>query len=298
MQAIIPNLWFNGNIQEALDFYTSTFANSSVGRVDYYTDAGKEIHGHEEGDILSANFTIEDMKFTIINGGDIFSPNPSISFTVNCLTNEELDQIWINLSQSGEVLMPLDTYPFSDYFGWLNDKFGVSWQLIVRPQYTQKVVPALMYTGDKSGSAEEAINFYTSVFPDSHIGTISRYPAGMDPEQEGTVNHAEFSILNYSFTAMDSAQAHKFTFSEGVSLMVTVDTQDEIDNYWNKLSAVPDAEACGWLKDKYGVSWQIVPSIMNDMQKNGTPEQLSRVTSAYMQMKKFDIATLQAAYNQ
>jgi predicted 3-demethylubiquinone-9 3-methyltransferase (glyoxalase superfamily) len=299
MQTIVPNLWFDGRVEEAVEFYTSTFANSSKGYVAHYADAGKEIHGHNAGDVLTANFTIEDMEFVIINGGPLFKPNPSISFTVNCVSNEELDHLWQSLSDGGQVLMELGTYPFSEYYGWVNDKFGVSWQLIVQSEpQANKIIPSLMYTQGQAGKAEEAINFYTSVFPDSHIGTVTHYGAGMEPDTEAMVAHADFTVMGQSLIAQESAREHMFAFNEGVSLQVTFDTQEEIDEYWAKLSADPEAEACGWLKDKYGVSWQVVPRVMDEMMRNATPEQMERVMAAYMPMKKFDIAALQAAYSQ
>ena len=95
----------------------------------------------------------------------------------------------------------------------------------------------------------------------------------MEPDQEGTIMFADFMLENQWFAAMDSAQAHQFNFNEAISFMVYCDTQEEIDEYWEKLSAVPEAEQCGWLKDGYGVSWQIVPTAMNEMMSKGTPEQ-------------------------
>jgi len=298
MQTIIPNLWFNDRVEEAVEFYTTTFAHGSKGYIARYADAGKEIHGHNAGDVLTANFTIEDMEFVIINGGPLFKPNPSISFTVNCASNDELDQLWQALSEGGEVLMELGTYPFSDYYGWVNDKFGVSWQLIIRSEQKHKIVPSLMYTKDQAGKAEEAINFYASVFPDSHIDAVTHYGPGMEPDTAEMVAHADLTIMGQSLIAQESAREHSFAFNEGVSLQITFDTQEEIDEYWAKLSADPEAEACGWLRDKYGVSWQVVPRVMDEMMQNATPEQMERVMAAYMPMKKFDIATLEAAYDQ
>jgi predicted 3-demethylubiquinone-9 3-methyltransferase (glyoxalase superfamily) len=155
-----------------------------------------------------------------------------------------------------------------------------------------------LFVGDVCGQAEEATDFYLSVFKDSKRGTIARYPEGMAPDKEGTMMFTDFQLLGQWFAAMDSAQEHHFTFNEAVSLMVTCDTQDEIDDYWEKLSAVPEAEQCGWLKDKYGVSWQIVPTALDDMMGKGTPEQINRVTQAFLKMKKFDIESLKQAYEQ
>ena len=95
---------------------------------------------------------------------------------------------------------------------------------------------------------------------------------------------------------MDSFADHKFSFNEAISFIITCDTQEEIDTYWEKLSAVPEAEQCGWLKDKFGVSWQIVPAVLEDLMSQGNQEQIARVTEAFLAMKKFDIESLQRAY--
>ena len=107
---------------------------------------------------------------------------------------------------------------------------------------------------------------------------------------------ADFMLEGQWFAAMDSAHEHNFAFNEAISFMVYCDTQEEIDYYWDKLSAVPEAEQCGWLKDTYGLSWQIVPTAMDKMMAKGTKEQIDRVTQAFLKMKKFDLAELQKAY--
>jgi predicted 3-demethylubiquinone-9 3-methyltransferase (glyoxalase superfamily) len=105
-------------------------------------------------------------------------------------------------------------------------------------------------------------------------------------------------LENQWFAAMDSAREHKFNFNEAISLMIYCDTQAEIDDYWEQLSAVPEAEQCGWLKDRYGVSWIILPTVMDEMMSQGTPEQIQRVTEAFLAMKKFDLERLKQAYEQ
>lgn len=195
--------------------------------------------------------------------------------------------------------MPLDKYPFSERFGWLQDKYGLSWQLILsNPEGEERpfLVPALMFVGDVVGRAEEAINFYLSVFKNSKMGEIIRFGAGQEPEKEGTVMFADFMIENQWFAATDSAREHNFSFNEAISFIVNCEDQEEIDYYWEKLSAVPEAEQCGWLKDKYGVSWQIVPKEMDELMANGTREQIDRVTQAFLPMKKLIIADLKKAY--
>lgn len=299
MQRIIPTLWSNDAAQEMVDFYASLFDDVKIGRTDYYTDAGKEQHGHQAGDVVTIEFQIANQTFIALNGGDNFQINPSISFFVNCQTSEEVDLLWSKLSEGGATLMPLAAYPFSKRYGWLSDKFGVSWQIILTDDVSAaKIVPSLLFTKEHAGQAEEAMRFYASIFPDSSVGNISRYGADQAPDKEGTVMYGSFTIAGYTFTAMDSAQAHDFTFNEAVSLLVECESQDEIDHYWNALSADPDAEVCGWLKDKFGVSWQIAPTRLNEMLKDGTPEQVERVTAAYMQMKKFDIAELERVYQE
>ena len=197
------------------------------------------------------------------------------------------------------MLMPIGQYPFSERYGWVQDKYGLSWQLMLtNPEGDPRppIVPFMLFVGKNSGKAEEAINFYLSVFRNSRQGQLVRYSAGQEPDKEGTIMFADFMIENYWFAAMDSAREHNFTFNEAISFMVYCEGQEEIDYYWGSLSAVPEAEQCGWLKDKYGVSWQIVPKAMDQMMRSGTKEQTARVTEAFLKMKKFDLATLQRAY--
>lgn len=188
---------------------------------------------------------------------------------------------------------------FSKKYGWVQDKYGLSWQLILtNPEGDERpeIIPSLLFVGENCGKTEEAIQLYLSVFRDAEQGHLARYPKGMEPDKEGTVMFADFRLLNQWFVAMDIAQSHEFQFNEAISFMVDCDTQEEIDHYWHKLSAVPDAEQCGWLKDKYGVSWQIVPIEMEDMMSNGTPEQIDRVNKAILKMKKLDLKELRKAY--
>ncbi|MBP1950243.1 VOC family protein [Virgibacillus litoralis] len=175
----------------------------------------------------------------------------------------------------------------------------MSWQLILtNPEDEERptIMPSLMFVGDQYNKAEEAINYYLSVFNNAKKGSIARYPQGMEPDKEGSIMFSDFIIENQRLAAMDSAGNHPFSFSEAISLTVYCDTQEEIDNYWNELSAVPESEQCGWLKDKYGMSWQIVPREKEAMMNNGTPEQVARVTQATLKMKKLDLAELQKAY--
>ncbi|MFZ2190336.1 MAG: VOC family protein [Candidatus Magasanikiibacteriota bacterium] len=292
MQKITPHLWFDKEAKEAAKFYTSIFKNSQIKNMGV-------IENTPSGDADIITIDLSGQEFMLINAGPYFKFTPAVSFLVACDTKEEVDELWKPLSQGGLALMELDTYPFSERYGWIQDKYGLSWQimLIGDIKTAQKITPALMFVGKQSGRAEEAVNFYTSIFPKSKIDHFMRYQTGEDPEKEGTIKHAGFSLLDMEFGAMDSANKHNFTFNEAVSLIVYCDDQEEIDYYWENLSAVPESEQCGWLKDKFGFSWQIVPSVMKEMMSTGDKDKLARVTKAFLQMKKFDIAELEKAYN-
>jgi predicted 3-demethylubiquinone-9 3-methyltransferase (glyoxalase superfamily) len=195
--------------------------------------------------------------------------------------------------------MPLDTYPFSKKYGWIEDKYGISWQLILTEDTAeQKIVPSLLFVGDKAGKAEEAINFYADVFKVAGVGDIARYGAGQEPDKEGTVAYAEFTLEGQKFAAMDSAHQHNYTFNEAISFYVECETQVEVDKLWEQLSAVPESEQCGWVKDKYSVSWQIIPKQLGVLMSDPDPEKAGRVLEAMLKMKKIDIAKLEEAYAQ
>jgi predicted 3-demethylubiquinone-9 3-methyltransferase (glyoxalase superfamily) len=234
----------------------------------------------------------------MISGGPYFKFTPATSFLVACESSAEVDRLWSALSAGGKALMPLDAYPFSERYGWTEDRYGLSWQVMHMGERKarQKITPTLMFAGGVCGKAEEAMSFYASVFRNGRIGDIARYEAGEGPDAPGTVKHGAFTLEGQSFAAMDSAYEHGFTFNEAVSLVVRCDSQEEIDRYWGKLSAVPEAEQCGWLKDKYGVSWQIVPAVMDEMMATKDAAKLKKVTQAFLRMKKFDIAELESAY--
>lgn len=296
MQKIVPCLWFDKNAEEAVSFYTSIFKSYKIGNINYYGKEGYEIHHMEEGTILTIEFELEGQKFLALNGGPVFKFNPSVSFFIGCNTKEEIDMLWSSLSEGGMILMPLDKYPFSERYGWLQDKYGLSWQIMLMDaEIKQKIIPTLMFVGDVCEKAEEAMNFYISVFNSSKVGDIFRYSKNMEPDKEGTIAHASFSIENQEFAAMDSAREHNFNFNEAVSFIINCETQEEIDDYWGKLSNDPKAEQCGWLKDKYGVSWQVVPKILNEILQN--KEKSEKVMKELLQMKKLEIEKLNQAYN-
>ncbi|MDQ5851769.1 MAG: VOC family protein [Chloroflexota bacterium] len=297
MQTIVPHLWYDQEAKQAAEFYTTVFPNSTITNV-------TTLHNTPSGDCDVVSFELWGYAFQAISAGPLFTFNPSISFMVNFDPSQDaeattrIDAVWAKLVDGGTVLMPLDTYPFSERYGWVQDKYGLSWQLILtNPEGEERplIIPTLMFVGDLCGKAEEATDFYLSVFKNAQRGAIAHYPAGMEPDQEGTVMFTDFMLEGQWFAAMDSAHMHDFTFNEAISFIVHCDNQADIDYYWEALSAVPEAEQCGWLKDKYGVSWQIVPTAMDAMLASGDQEKIARVTEAFLTMKKFDLAELTQA---
>ncbi len=291
-QKIVPHIWFDKEAVQAAHYYVSIFPASQITGATVLRDT-------PSGDTDIVSFTLAGYAFQAISAGPVFKLNPSISFAVNCATVEEVDALWAKLADGGQALMPLGAYPFNARFGWVQDRFGVSWQLALSEAETAgqpSITPSLLFVGANCGQAEAAIGFYTSVFNNSAVGHVLRYGPGQAPDQEGTVMHADFYLEGQRFAMGDSAWPHQFAFNEAISFIVNCDGQAEIDAYWERLSAVPEAEQCGWLKDRYGLSWQIVPAAMEEMMSNGSPEQVARITQAFLPMKKLDLAVLQAAY--
>lgn len=274
-----PCLWFDKNGKEAAVLYTKAFDNTSI-----TTDTS-----------LVQMVNLDGKDIMLLNGGTHFKPNPSISLFVNFTDEAALDKAWSALSNGGFAMMPLNKYPWSEKYGWLQDQYGISWQLmLVKPEaFEQTLVPALMFTKAMAGKAEEAMNLYTSLFPNSSIKAINRYEKG-EGDVEGTVKHGRFSLNGQLFVAMDSSMPHAFSFDEGVSIVVSCDTQEDIDHYWNSLIADGGQESmCGWLKDKFGVSWQIVPAGIAQLISD--PEKGQRRMQAVMKMKKLIVADIESA---
>lgn len=305
MQKIIPHLWFDKEAKEAAKFYTSVFPDSGI--IDSYV-----LRNTPSGDCDVLSFQLWGQEFMCISAGPLFKFNPSVSFIVNFdplffegaadkekAAIEALDKLWNSLAEGGIPLMGIGEYPFSKRYGWIQDKFDVSWQLMLtnpggEPRPT--IIPSLMFVKNNYGKAEEAFNFYLSVFKNSKAGNMHRYPAGMAPDKEGAIMFSDLKLEDKWFAIMESAHEHNFNFNEAISFMVNCKDQEEIDYYWEKLSVDPASEQCGWLKDKYGLSWQITPFELEEMMRSGTREQIDRVTQAFLPMKKLDLAKIREAY--
>jgi len=289
MEKITPHLWFDTQAREAGEFYASVFPDSRVKNV-------TTLHNTPSGSVDIVDVELCGQSFTLLAAGPLFKFNPSISFLVSCATKEEVDRLWAALSQDGTPMMELDAYPFSERYGWVQDRYGVSWQLMFTNEIAQRITPVMMFTGKQAGRAEEAMRFYASVFDDTNVNVLMRY-GNEGSDAPGTVQFARFQLEGQQFAAMDSAHPHGFAFNEAISLLVHCTTQAEIDRYWSRLSADPKAEQCGWLKDKFGVSWQIVPAAMDEMLASSDPKKIAAVTAAFLKMKKFDLAKLQEAFD-
>lgn len=302
-QKITPNLWFDGNAQEAVDFYIAAFADGSISTTLHYPKTAEEgladFQKDLAGEVLTIEFELGKQQFVAINAGSDFSFNPAISFMVNFdpsrddQAREHIDDLWEKLSDGGEALMPLGEYPYSKRYGWVKDKYGLTWQLILtNPDGEPRpfIIPSLMFGHGAQNQAKTAIDYYVSVFSEAgqeaKLGMASPYGQDTGPAKADSLMFADFNLAGQWFAAMDSGVEQNFTFNEAVSLAITCKDQAEIDYYWSKLSASPKDEQCGWCKDKFGVSWQVVPENVNELlQKPGSFANM-------MQMHKIVIADL------
>ncbi len=288
---IVPHLWFDKEAKKAAQFYTSLFPNSAITNITTISET-------PSGNVDIVNFNLSGIDFMAINAGPMFKINPSISFYVYCGSNEEIDRLYKRLIENGSALMPLDKYPWSEKYAWVQDKFGLSWQLdIDNINSEQKILPSFLFVNEKSGKVKEAIEFYNSIFPNSKILFESPFDksAGVP---DGTLLFAQFSLNGYLFNSMSGGNMkHEYDFNEALSLMVYCKDQQEINHYWEKLTAGGTEQPCGWVKDKFGVSWQIVPEEMETMMRTKDKEQLERLTQAFFKMTKFDLEELRKVYN-
>lgn len=285
---IIPCLWFSDEVEEATNFYISLFENSQINGYDRYTKAGFKFHQKHEGSIASIDFELSGQKFVAINGGPIFHFSEAMSFYVYCETDEKFEALNEKLIKGGKVLMEKDKYFWSEKYTFLKDKFGLYWQLDVNKiNSAQKIVPSLLFVNRKFSLLKEAFKFYTSIFQNSKQLYNFPYPP-TEGIPEGTLLFSQISLNGYLINGMSSNYEHNFDFNEAISFMVMCDSQEEIDYYWEKLLNGGVAQRCGWLKDKFGVSWQILPAELSKLLFNAPLEKLEKIHSAIFQMIKLD----------
>ncbi len=273
---IHPCIWYNGNAKEAAEFYCTLFTNSKI-----TTDSA-----------MVVKWELAEQTFMGLNGGPMFKPNASISFLVTCESDDEIEMLWKALSKDGMVMMALDKYDWSEKYGFVQDKFGIAWQ-IMKGKYSdvnQKITPTLLFVGDSFGKAVAAVNYYTTVFKPSNIDGILLYAENEGPAA-GSVKHSQFILDGKVFMAMDGYGPHAFAFNEGISFVVECDSQVDIDFFWDTFIGNGGEESmCGWLKDKFGVSWQIIPKNIGAIMLH--PQNGQKAMQALMQMKKIEIAKL------
>ncbi|MDV3710308.1 hypothetical protein CMU41_00535 [Elizabethkingia anophelis] len=279
---IFPCLWCNGDAKELAEFYCQVFG----GKITVDTP-------------VVINIELFGQKLMLLNAGPQFEKNPSISFLINCASEEDVQHYWDQLSEGGMVLMELDSYPWSKKYGWIKDKYGTTWQLYFGEMQEQRLVPTFMFMHRNNGKAMEAMEFYTSTFPESKIEGVLKYKdGGENGEDPENVQHAQFVINNYMLSCIDSSLDHKFDFNEGISLVIMTNDQKETDHLWNTLISGGGRESmCGWLKDQYGVSWQIVPKKLIELMNDTDPAKSQKVVQAMLKMQKIIIAHLEEAYN-
>ena len=280
-QLITPAIWCDGTADEAARFYADVFREGSV---------VEQVPG------LAATVSIHGFRLSLINGGDQCAPNPSISCILNfdplLFGSEEqarayLDELYERLSAGG-VLMELGEYPFSQRYAWVRDRFGMTWQLMLTDPAGEPrpfILPSFMFGGTNHANAKEATEAWIALFDDSRRGVLYGYEEG-GPMAAGTVMFTDFTLRGTWMSARDSGASHDLTFTPGVSMIVSCRDQEEIDRYWTGLSAVPEAERCGWCVDRWGVSWQVVPdNIAELMADAATREKI-------LQMGKIDLTRL------
>lgn len=293
-QKITPFLWFEDRAEEAMELYTSLFPNSQIDLLHRWPKGLPQ----PENKVMAGVFTLDGCSFCAFDAGPMFKFNSSISFMVVVDTAEEIDALWEELAKDGTVLMALDEYPWSKRYGWVTDRFGLSWQLILGEldQVGQRISPCFKFSGAQLGKAEAAVNLHRSLFEDSALIGISRYPANGDGPK-GLVNHAQYEIDGQVFMAMDDGTGSDVPFNEAISLYLNCRDQAEVDHYWEKLTQNGGAEShCGWLKDPYGISWQIVPQYFTDKMAEGYTQRFGQMMEILMGMKKLEVAELRAAY--
>ncbi len=284
MNKIATNLWYDKEAVEDAEFYVNTFEDTKI--LNKFT-----LHNtpsNNDGDVELVELKLMDAEFSMISAGPIFKFTPTVSFLIACDSPSAVNELYAKLAVDGTPLMEIGEYPFSQRYGWIQDKYGVSWQIMDMGErgVKQKVTPTIMYVGDVAGKAEEAVHFYAEIFKNSSVEEPMRYGKGEEPDEEGTIKHVEFVLEGQRFAAMDSAHEHKFKFNEAISFVINCDTQEENDYYWDKLSSSKDDEQCGWMKDKFGLSWQINPTFLSKMLQDPDRKKVDNVTQALLKMKK------------
>lgn len=283
---IVPNIWCNGNARELAEFYSEVFRNTRIiGSQQYPTEGLPDFQKDMAGKDVTVDFEIDGLPITLINADDTYRPNPALGFMVNFDpaqfedAEEYLNQAYELLKEGGRVLMELGEYPFSKRYAWVEDRAGVSWQLIMtRPENDPRphIIPAFMFCGQAQGKCAEAVDYWCETIPGSQVGQRVPYP------HNDEVMFSEFQLAGQWFTAMDSGVPQDFSFVGGAALLINAKDQEEIDYLWSMLAE--QEQPCGWCVDKFGVAWEIIPENFGELMQHPDSYQ------AMMGMKKIVIA--------
>lgn len=268
-------VWSDNKAKETADFYMKSF------------DSGSIVSEHN----MAVELDLGGMILLFINGGPMFQPNPSISFSYACSSLLELEKLYQTLIVGGKIMMPKDKYSWAETYAFIEDKYGVSWQLSFdrNQENTGKIIPSLIFVNENNGKAEQAGALYLGLSEENKMLHMVKY--GKDENNtEGHVMYSLIHVFGKELILMDGAGSHNFAFNEGVSLLVVTEDQEETDALWEAFLAGGGTEQqCGWLKDAYGVSWQIVPKQFLDLAGCGDKEVVSKLMQAVYPMKKLII---------
>lgn len=274
IKQLYPCIWFDNNAKIAADFYCSIFREGCI----------------LQETSITVSFKIAGTQFLGINGGQRYAPNPAISYFVYCGGESEIERLYMELSKDGKIMMPLGKYDWTEKYAWVEDRFGVSWQLDVDPiNSAQGIVPCLFFGNEKYMMVKPAIEQYTQIFDDSRVLMEMGYPSGTEMPADALL-FAQFKLDGFIFNAVSSPQKHEFDFSPGNSFVIVCYTQAQIEYYWEKLGEEGRFDECGWLTDRYGVSWQIIPAILPSLMTDSRIAE--HVMNTLLQMQRLDILPL------
>ena len=291
---ITPFLWFTGSAKAALCLYSEVFNSARIVHLDNWGSGSP----YPEHYLARGVVQLPGVELLAMDAHQHHSLNSSISLFIEFPTRRGVQEAWNRLIDRGKVIMPLQVYPWSPLYGWLEDRYGVTWQIMLAEQMenpSPRVSPCLLFTGLNRGKAHEAIDFYTALFPNSGICRIENTN---EVGGDSFVAHAAFTLGGESFMAMDAtADTPATPFNDAFSFMVHCKDQMQIDYLWDGLIAQGGkAVQCGWLVDRFGVSWQIIPEALSRLIHESGDAERKRVSDALMGMVKLDVAELERAY--
>lgn len=298
MPTIVPCIWLDDEAEAAAAFYAEIFPSSAVRARTRYPGGFDNPAGKPRGSVLTVEMDLMGAPFTLLNGGPSFRPDPAVSFFAHAHSLEETERMALALAEGGRFLMELAAYPWSPRYAWVEDRYGVSWQVMLRADASeeQRIQPSLLFCGEVFGRAEEALTFYASVFPEGEVGDLMHVDAATGAD--ASLQYGLARLAGQELVAMDSGLEQEAAFSEGLSLQVLCRDQAEVDHFWSALAEGGQESRCGWLEDRFGLSWQVIPRPMLELMaaSGGEGPGYERAFQAMLEMDKLDVAALQAAY--